>query len=343
MPIIGETCGPYELGRHLGEGGFGAVYEATHQETGQRVALKFLHGSKEMEPEVQNRFVREVALLQKLKHENIVRHFEAGLHEGSIYCAMELVECGTLKDVLKSRGQLPWREAAEVAMQLCRALEHAHEKGCVHRDLKPGNLYLSEDGLVKLGDLGLARDLTQSRLTVEGQTVGTWRYMAPEQIIGEANIDGRLDLYATGCMLFEMVAGRVPFDGPNFYAIFDQHLESSPPRLDVWAKDCPTALADLVDQLLQKKPKDRPQSAAEVAERLEAILAGGKVKKPAVGPNGKVASLATGINDELPNLTQRLRSGPAVGARQANWKALTVGVGIITAVIVLVLALKGGN
>jgi len=343
MPIIGEVCGPYELGKCLGQGGFGAVYEATHQETGQRVALKFLHGSKEIEPEVQNRFVREVVLLQKLKHENIVRHFEAGLHDGSIYCAMELVECGTLKDVLKARGKLPWREAAEVTLQLCRALEHAHDEGCVHRDLKPGNLYLSEDGLMKLGDLGLARDLTRERLTVEGQTVGTWRYMAPEQITGEANIDGRLDLYAAGCMLFEMVAGHVPFDGPNFYTIFDQHLESTPPRLDVVEPDCPKQLADLVEHLLQKRPEDRPQKAAEVAERLEAILAQESVKKTVASANEKIANLATGIDDLSPNLTQRLRSGPVAGTREVNWKALVIGAGVIALVILLVIALNAGK
>lgn len=340
MPIIGDTCGPFQLGKCLGEGGFGAVYEATNQETGQRVALKFLHGSKELLPEIQNRFVREVALLQKLCHENIVRHYEAGLHDGSIYCAMELVECGTLKDVLKMRIMLPWREAAEVALQLCRALDHAHAKGCIHRDLKPGNLYLSEDGLVKLGDLGLARDLNQSRLTIDGQTVGTWRYMAPEQITGDANIDGRLDLYATGCMLFEMIAGRVPFDGPDFYTIFDQHLETEPPRLDVVADDCPRALADLVAQLLQKKPSARPQTAGEVVKVLEAILADAGPATPT--PRGKDAVQHSLIREPTPNLTQRLRSGPTAGQRKVNRKALAIVGALLLAALAAVLFLNRG-
>jgi serine/threonine protein kinase len=148
----------------LGEGGFGAVYEAVHQETGQRVALKFLRESKLLEPEAQNRFVREVAILQRLDHGNIVRHYDVGLHEGIIHCALELVDCGTLKEVLDIRSQLPWREAAEVAQQVCWTLEHVHQHGCIHRDLKPANLYLSEDGKVKLGDLGLARSLEQLNL-----------------------------------------------------------------------------------------------------------------------------------------------------------------------------------
>lgn len=343
MPTTGESIGPYLLGASLGEGAFGAVYEAIHQETGQRVAIKLLHGTKQLEPEVQNRFVREVALLQTLNHENIVRHFEAGLHEGSIYCAMELVECGSLKEVLQSRDSLPWREAAEVTLQLCHALEHAHKKGCVHRDLKPANLYLSEDGKVKLGDLGLARDLNKDRLTVQGQTVGTWKYMAPEQITGEENIDGRLDLYATGCMLFEMIAGRVPFDGPDFYTIFDQHLEVAPPRLDVVTGGCPKALADLVEDLLKKQPDARPESAEEVAQRLEEILAEAGVEQSAPESDDKSTVLAHGARVRPPNLTQRLQSGPKSSPRQANWKALAIAGGLVVLVILVALALSGRN
>ena len=343
MPTTGEMCGSYLLGAHLGEGSFGAVYEATHQETGHRVAIKFLHGAKELQSEVQNRFVREVALLQALDHENIVRHFEAGLHEGSIYCAMELVECGSLKKVLQARGRLSWREAAEVTLQLCRALEHAHQKGCIHRDLKPANLYLSEDGIVKLGDLGLARDLNRERLTVEGQTVGTWRYMAPEQIAGEADIDGRLDLYATGCMLFEMIAGQVPFDGPDFYTIFEQHLEIVPARLDIMTDSCPQALADLVEHLLKKTPEMRPENATEVAERLEEMLADAAVKKHSVGPDGKNAILARGMRENSPNLTQRLQGVPSVGTGKASWRTVAIAAGVVVLVILVALALQGGN
>lgn len=334
MPTTGENCGPYLLGARLGEGAFGAVYEATHQETGQRVALKFLHGSKQLEAEVQNRFVREVALLEQLDNENIVTHFEAGLHDGNIYCAMELVECGSLKEVLIERGDLPWQEAVEVTLQLCRALEHAHAKGCVHRDLKPANLYLSEDGLVKLGDLGLARDLNRDRLTQQGQTVGTWKYMAPEQIMGEESIDGRLDLYAVGCMLFEMVAGRVPFDGPDYFTIFDQHLETQPPRLDVVTGDCPRSLADLVEDLLKKSPDERPENATLVIERLEAILANSEIEDSSAELEKSNEILASGMRDTPPNLTQRLQSPAEVGQKKANTKALVV-VGVVVLLAVL--------
>ena len=278
------------------------LFEATHNDTGDRVAVKLLHATKEMEPEVQNRFVREIAILQRLNDPHIVKHYECGLHEESLYCAMELVECGSLKEVLAQRGGLPWRDAAEVARQVALGLDHAHALGCVHRDLKPANLYLSSDGQVKIGDLGLARDLTNSRLTVQGQTVGTWRYMPPEQITGADDIDGRLDLYALGCILFEMLAGRVPFDGPNFAAIFDQHLEVAPMRVDALAPATPQALADLVAWMLEKAPGDRPATGAEVAARLDQILT-----NPDEIPEAAAKS-APAKEQESPNLTQRLQS-----------------------------------
>jgi serine/threonine protein kinase len=334
MSMTTEMVGPYVLGRRLGQGGFATVYEARHQDTNQRVALKILHGTKELEAEVQRRFVREVLLLKKLDHPNIVRIYEAGLHEGSIYYVMELVECGTLKDVLLARYRLPWREAAEVAVQVCRALAHAHLRGCVHRDLKPANLYLSEDGLVKIGDFGLARDLNDSRLTMAGQTVGTWRYMPPEQITGRDHIDGRLDLYAFGCIAFEMVAGHVPFDGTTYVEIFDQHLDSAPARLDVLVARCPTEFADLVDLMLAKDPYERPENGDVVADVCERLLSGNFNTSAASAPrisNARPRGAASG--SEL-NLTQRLQSGATADRRLLTWKLLGIVAVVLVAVVI---------
>lgn len=338
MTATGELIGPYLLGECLGTGGFGAVYAGTHQETDQRVAIKFLHDTEGLEPEVQSRFVREVALLERFDHENIVRMYDSDLHEGRVYCAMELVECGSLKEVLVARHQLPWREATEVALQVCEALAHAHQNDCVHRDLKPSNLYLAEDGLVKLGDLGLARDLSDSRLTAEGQTVGTWRYMAPEQITGQENIDGRLDIYALGCILFEMIAGHVPFEGPDFATIFDQHLESAPPRLDVLVADCPKPLADLVDCMLEKEPSDRPVTAEQLAEQFRAILAG---KPTTITRSTESAALPDAVESRKgPNLTQRLHTTPKLVDKTAKWQIFLLLGAFATLVTAIVLATR---
>lgn len=272
-----QIVGGYEVGALLGSGTVGEVYHARHCQTGVPAVLKFLHERTAREPDAQRRFVREVAIAEKLDHPNIVRHYDCGLFDDQYFFAMEFVDCGTLKDVLRQRHTLPWREAAECAIQICAALEHAHQRGIIHRDLKPANLFLSADGQVKVGDFGLARDLNKARLTLEGQTVGTCRYMAPEQISGEAELTGAADLYALGCILYRAIVGRPPFDGESIIEIFEAHLYSEPPPADL-AEDCPRDLSDLVMQLLAKDPQDRPASAADVHAALEAILGGRRVK-----------------------------------------------------------------
>ena len=215
-----------------------------------------------------------MAIVERLNHPNIVRHYDCGLVEDRIYFAMELVDCGTLREVLRQRGKLPWREAVECAMQICAALAHAHQIGVIHRDLKPANLFLAEDGRVKVGDFGLARDLNNSRLTMDGQTVGTCRYMPPEQIGGEAELSGATDLYAVGCILYEMLVGQTPFDGGTIVEIFEAHLNDLPDAPAELVRDCPADLSELVMLLLEKSPADRPNDALAVQSALADILHG---------------------------------------------------------------------
>ena len=263
---------PVRAGRTRGGGNRRPRLSARHAETGQSAVVKLLQTHTSTEPEIQRRFVREVAIVEKLNHPNIVRHYDCGLHEDQIFFAMELVDCGTLKEVLIRRGRLPWREAVECAAQICAALDHAHAQGIIHRDLKPANLFLSADGHVKVGDFGLARDLYSSRLTADGQTVGTCRYMPPEQITGEDELTGAVDLYALGCILYEMVVGRVPFDGNTIVDIFEAHLHSDPtPPADLVA-DCPADLSNLILTLLAKDPSQRATNAAVVRAALVDIL-----------------------------------------------------------------------
>ena len=166
---------------------------------------------------------------------------------------MELVECGSLKEVLAERGRLPWREAAEVALQVCGALSHAHQHGCIHRDLKPANIYLSEDGFMKLGDLGSARDLNDSRITTSGPYRRDVAVHAPQQISAEDQIDGRLDIYALGCILFEMAGGARAVRWAELRRDFRPAFGKHSPAVGRGGPDCP-GLADLVDQMLEKKP-----------------------------------------------------------------------------------------
>jgi serine/threonine protein kinase len=278
MVVKQQIVGGYEVGALLGSGTVGEVYHARHCETGVRAVLKFLHEQTAREPDAQRRFVREVAIAEKLDHPNIVRHYDCGLHDDQYFFAMEFVDCGTLKDVLRQRHTLPWREAAECAIQICAALQHAHDRGIIHRDLKPANLFVSADGQVKVGDFGLARDLNKARLTLEGQTVGTCRYMAPEQITGDAELTGAADLYALGCILYRAIVGEPAFDGESIIDIFEAHLYSEPRPPAAVAEDCPEDLSNLILRLLAKEPHDRLASANEVKEALEDIVGGRRTK-----------------------------------------------------------------
>jgi serine/threonine protein kinase len=323
-----HIVGAYELGPLLATGTVGEVYRARHRETGAVAVVKFLQAETAREPELQRRFVREVAIAEKLDHPNIVRHYDCGLHNDRIYFAMELVECGTLKDVLQQRGRLPWREVAECAVQVCAALDHAHRKGVIHRDLKPANLFLSADGRVKVGDFGLARDLDRSRLTVEGQTVGTCRYMPPEQITGDADLTGAADLYALGCVLYQALAGRPPFDGKTVIEIFEAHLYTEATPVRELAADCPASLANLVMQLLAKDPLERPASAAAVRTDLLRIL-DGRPAKPTADKHSNEMSDST--------LTARLH-GADTNSRRRAWSRWMIAAGIVAVIVAILVA-----
>ncbi len=258
-----ESIGHYRIEAELGRGAAGTAFQARDPETGQVVAIKLLSEQMTRDETMQRRFVREMSLLSKLKDKNIVRYFDGGIHDGRFFYAMELVDSGTLKDVLSTRSQIPWPDAVECAAQVASALEHAHEAGIIHRDLKPGNLFLSDNGLVKLGDFGLARDLEGSTLTTAGMTVGTCLYMSPEQIEGRRDITPAADLYALGCLLFETLTGRVPFRGDKPMDVLKQHHGAAPPELADFLPNAPPELGKLICRLMAKKPENRPPAPAK--------------------------------------------------------------------------------
>lgn len=332
-----QSVGDFELGEHLASGTVGDVYHARHRTTGQRAVVKFLQNHAASDPDLQRRFVREVAIVERLNHPNIVRHYDCGLAEDRIYFAMEAVDCGTLKEVLRRRGQLPWREAVECAMQLCAALDHAHNLGVIHRDLKPANLFLADDGRVKVGDFGLARDLNSARLTLDGQTVGTCRYMPPEQIAGEAQLTGATDLYAVGCILYEMLVGQTPFDGGTIVEIFEAHLNDLPDSPAELVRDCPADLSDLVMQLLEKSPADRPHDARAVQSALADVLHGRPMLLAPRPADELAADLAAVIHPDRPNLTQRLHA-PERPSSAGFWRRLWVAVGILLILVFMSIA-----
>ncbi len=267
-----RTIGPFELGDKLGVGGMGVVYRATYTKTGIACAIKVLAPDVNDSPGVQQRFEREIAILKKLQHPHIVRYYGGGRVGSQRFYAMELVQGGSLEQHLKKRGKLPWKEALGLVRQVAEALEHAHTAGVIHRDLKPANLLLAPDGKLKLTDFGIARDTTATALTAAGKTVGTYAYMAPEQIRGKPPVDRRTDLYALGCVLFEMLAGEPPFDSDNPGELLVKHLQDDPPRVTSFAPECPIWLEEMVFKLLEKDPEERYYDALALQVAIDEVL-----------------------------------------------------------------------
>jgi len=261
---------PFELEEKLGEGGMGVVYRARYVVDDRRLALKLLP------PDVANatilsRFEREMEILKTLRHPNIVKCFGGTCEGDQRFYAMELVEGGTLDRVIEDRGRLPWELAVEYGVQMASALAYAHERGVVHRDIKPGNFLLTNSGKLKLSDFGLATVIAASKITAAGRTMGTFPYMAPEQIRGRPPISAQSDLYALGCVLFEMVGGRPPFVGETPAEVMHKHLQEMPPRITEIEPGCPSSLEALIGDLLKKDPEQRPQNAYIVARRLKDV------------------------------------------------------------------------
>ena len=266
-----RMIGPFEVGDRIGVGGMGIVYRATYTKNGAQVALKILSPELSETESLQRRFEREVSILKKLQHPHIVRYYGGGKFGTQRFYAMELIAGGSVEDLLKQKKKLPWEEALDIAMQVAKALEHAHEAGVIHRDLKPANLLLTKDGTVKLTDFGIARDTTDTALTAAGKTVGTYAYMAPEQIRGKPPVDKKTDLYGLGCVLFEMIAGETPFQCENQGEMLMMHLQEEPPRITSLVPDCPMFVEELIFHLLEKDPQERPFDALDVQTKIDNV------------------------------------------------------------------------
>ncbi len=263
--MAGVKLDDYQLGAALGMGTVGTIYTATEKASGRIVAIKRLHPAVSRDPLISARFKREMTILERLRHPNIIAYYGGGTDDqGNLFYVMELVEGGSVKELIQSSGALPWQIVVNCGTQICSALQCAHNHGVIHRDLKPANLFLTRDGVLKLGDFGIARDLTASELTATGLTVGTHAYMAPEQITGDVNLSGKADLYALGCCLYEMLTAQKPFQAETFPQLFEQHLRATPPVPSNIAIGSPRELDEVIVSLLAKRPEDRPFNARKV-------------------------------------------------------------------------------
>ncbi|QDU46740.1 Serine/threonine-protein kinase PknB [Symmachiella dynata] len=271
MAGVPTRLGPFELKKQIGAGGMGVVYSAIYTKNGKKVALKLLPADLNEDIRLVKRFERELKVLQKMRHKNIVLCYGGGRKGAQKFYAMEYVDGGSMADLIRKKGRLTWEETIDYSLQLCAALEHAHDHGVVHRDLKPANLFLTKKGTLKLGDFGLARTNDATQLTAAGKTMGTFAYMSPEQICGKPPISHKTDLYAMGCVMFEMLTGKPPFMSDNPATLFHMHLSEQPPRVRAENMDCPIWLESVVQDLLAKPVDNRPLDALAVATQLEMV------------------------------------------------------------------------
>ena len=262
----------YRLTDQIGMGGMAIVYKAVDMRTGHNVAIKVLRPEFNKDMEFVSRFQREAEAASKMTHHNIVNLLDVGMDGENRYLVMEYVEGKTLKEVIHERGRLSGPLASQIAIRILSALEHAHRNGIIHRDIKPQNILVHADGHVKVADFGIARIADSSTLSKGDNVMGSVHYFSPEQARGDAaNVTS--DIYSVGIVLYEMLTGRVPFDGDNPVAVAMQHLHSQPVPINEIAPDVPPTVIQVCMKAMAKDPAMRYQSARDMAADLQTALA----------------------------------------------------------------------
>ena len=314
---LGSKVGPYIITDALGEGGMGVVYRATHSLLNRPAAIKVLRPELGGHTMAVDRFLNEARATTAIRHPGIVEVYDFGHTEtGCAYIAMELLEGESLGARLERRGKLPLSEALTIARRIAAPLAVAHELGIVHRDLKPDNVFIIGDReggeQIKLLDFGIAKLETSVVRTTIGVVLGTPSYMAPEQCLGQPDCDHRVDLYALGCILYELVSGAPPFGrGGSMTDLMAAHINAPVPPLPFAAID--HQVSRLIQRLLAKSPADRPRTATEVVFEIDRYLAATPAPQPGPRHTFKLAvATATGLALTLASIGAwyRARRGP---------------------------------
>ncbi len=266
----------YQILSKLGAGAMATVFKAKQMSLDRLVAIKVLPKRMSNNPEFVDRFYKEGKAAAKLNHPNIVGAVDVGEANGFHYFVMEYVEGVTVFDKLEKGERYTEKEALLLVIQVCRALAHAHKAGFIHRDVKPKNIMIAPDGTAKLADMGLAREASdvEAAQAEAGKAYGTPYYISPEQIRGELDVDQRADLYSLGATFYHMVTGRVPFDAPTPSAVMHKHLRDDLVPPDHLNPDLSAGVGEIIEVAMSKKRKTRYQSAEEMLQDLEKVLAG---------------------------------------------------------------------
>ena len=326
--MVIEKLGRYVIVEEIGQGAMGVVYKAVDPLIDRTVAIKTINLdlSKEELVNFEKRFQREVQSAGKLNHPNIVTVYDVGRTEGVAYMAMEFLEGKELREILDSGVVLPIEKVMHITTQVAEGLGFAHEHGIVHRDVKPSNVMVLKNGLVKITDFGIAQMSSATR-TISGMVMGSPKYMSPEQVVGQA-VDGRSDIFSLGIMLYEMLTGKTPFSGDNISAIMYQILNDEPIPPRTFNQSIPESINFIVLKALSKHPDQRYQNAKEMARDLKRyksldIPASGKEPKPPE-PMDRRRLVRDNLGDEtqiIPSLMmgERPRSPNHHSSSQESW------------------------
>jgi serine/threonine-protein kinase len=321
-------AGRYELVEVIGRGGMGTVYRAVDMVLGRPVAVKMLPGLlADQDPTSVARFEREARAAAGLSHPGVVAVYDTGIDETTRFIVMELIPGRSLEAMLRDQGPFDPDRAAGIAARVADGLAAAHAGGIVHRDIKPANVMVAEDGSVKVLDFGIARAMDATTLTQNASVLGTAAYMSPEQALGNP-ADERSDIYSLGCVLYALLAGQPPFRGDGAAAIISQHANIAPRSLRAEHGRVSPELDALVMQMLSKSPRDRPQTAAQVRDRLTSDSA------------GSPATAVTAATARLGQSPARRSQARAAGDRR---RLILAGILAALVLVVVVIALASGG
>ncbi|MCB1044350.1 MAG: protein kinase [Acidobacteria bacterium] len=270
-PLEGKTIGPAGqevlLMRKLGAGSMGAVYEGTHQALHRKVAVKFLNSESGIDTESGGRFVREARAMAQIRSPHVAQVFFTGKHENTPYLVMEYIDGPDFDKYLRAKGSLSANESVRLIREILQGLADAHRTGLTHRDMKPANVMMNQNGQAVILDFGLVREVSGESLTQAGMILGTPRYISPEQVKGKP-VDHRSDLYSVGIMFFEMLVGKPPFQASDLVGLMMKHVQAPLPHPSDFEKDVDRHLFAIVERLCQKQPEHRFASAIDVIEAL---------------------------------------------------------------------------
>ena len=288
--------GNYVLKRPLGHGALGTVYLAEDVASHRRVALKVLSATFAGNGEYTRSFLTEARLATQLHHPSIVSVYDYGRERGHYYLVMEYVDGESCKIRLATKGRFPWREAAQIAVEVAEGLKAAAAQGIIHRDVKPENILLDSQGRARIADLGLAKEVDVPTPLPSDTSLGTPDYMSPEQVNNSETVDFRSDIYSLGATLFHMVCGKAPYTGHSAYEVMVKHVVADLPSPLKYAPDLPRDLCDVMRKMMAGSPEDRYASYDELISDLQALLTGQPVvasqfrDHSMLSPNGSTAN-----------------------------------------------------